>query len=486
MCGITGGNLYNKQTIKESLQKTIHRGRDNQSWDNIGDLYFGHNRLAIQDLSTDANQPFWNKDKSVCLIYNGELWDSTITKKLKEDIQIPFQTQSDTEVILNAYLEFGIECLPRLDGMFSFCLIDTRINKLFLVRDSFGELPLYYYIDKISNKLAFCSEIKGLPLNQLYKKGIKLLDAGSYIEYDYITLENKLTHWYSLPSQIVEHSREEIISNIRTHLEEAVKVKMVSDVPICTILSGGLDSTLVTYLLSKQIPNLDAFVVSMGEGDTKDDDIKWARIASKEFGINLHEIILTEEDILNTIDEVIYVIESSRWVNIGASITQICLSKKISELGYKVVFTGDMADEVFGSYNHIKAFSFTDESFDNARRKEIKNVGKTNFLTTNKSMMWGGTVEVRSPFSWKTFVEYGVNIPTQYRWEKSVMKPLLREAFKGEISDELLNRPKVPFHKGARTTDLIKPLKDKLQPILDKTFVYKDDLNINKFFQWSI
>jgi len=485
MCGIIGGNIYTESSLKQGLKKTRHRGKDNTSWDNIDDLYFGHNRLSIQDLSAAANQPFWNSDKTVCIVYNGELWGSKLTKELKDKITIPFKTTSDTEILLNAYLEFGIDCISELDGMFAFAIIDTRINKLFIIRDAFGELPIYYYIDKMTNKLAFCSELKGLPLSEIYKKQVKLLDAGHFVEYDYTTLEHTLTQWYHLPSDIINHSRETIISNIRKDLEEAVKVKMIADVPICTILSGGLDSVIITYLLSKIKPDVEAFVVSMGEGDTKSDDIKYARIAAKEFGIKLHEIILTEEDIINSIEEAIYVIESSRWVNIGPSIAQIALSKKINELGFKVVFSGDMADEVFGSYGHIQAFHYTEERFNLARRKEIKAVGKTNFITTSKSIMWGGTVEIRAPFAWKPFVEYHVNVPPLYRMENGNTKPLLREAFKDEISDELVFRPKVPFHKGARTTDLTKPMKEELEQILKKTFLYKDNINQNKFFDYA-
>lgn len=482
MCGIIGGNLYTESTLIDGLNKTIHRGRDNSSWDKVNDLYFGHNRLSIQDLSDSANQPFWNKEKTVCLVYNGELWNSEITNKLKEKISIPFTTTSDTEIILNAYLEFGMNCVNELDGMFSFSIIDTRINKLYLVRDAYGELPFYYYIDKITNKIAFCSELKGLPLSEIYKKNVKLLDAGSIVEYDYVTYESKFIKWYELPSEQINATREEIITKIRTQLEEAVKVKMISDVPICTILSGGLDSVIITYLLSKIKPDIQAFVVSMGEGDKINDDIKYARIAAKEFGVKLHEIILTENDIMNSIDEAIYVTESARWVNIGPSIAQFALGKKINELGFKVVFSGDMSDEVFGSYGHIQAFCYKPEDFNKARRKEISLIGKTNFITTSKSIMWGGTVEIRAPFAWRPFVEYHVNVPPLYRIENGNTKPLLREAFRGEISDELLFRPKVPFHKGARITDLIKPLKYELTMKLNKIYEYKDSININKFF----
>ena len=482
MCGIIGGNLYNDETIQIGLQKIIHRGRDNTSIESVDGFMFGHNRLAIQDLSQTANQPFWNTEKTVCIVYNGELWDSEYTNELKNSISIPFRTTSDTEIILNGYLQFGTDVFSKLDGMYSFVIIDNRIKTSFLVRDYIGELPFWYAIDSTTNKIAFCSEKKGLPLSDIYESDVKTVYPGTYIEYNYETLNHNEVVYYELPEDIINDSRENIIKNIRTLLERAVEVKMISDVPICTILSGGIDSVITTYLLSKMYPQIEAFVVSMGDGDTKNDDIKYARIAAKEFGVKLNEIILSEEDVLNTIDEALYVIEQYRWQNLGSSIAQIFLGKKINELGYKVVFSGDLSDELWGSYGHIQAFHYTPEAYDIARRKLVKDVHKTNFLTTNQSIMWGGTVEIRTPYSWKPFVEYSLNIPPLYQKEGGHMKPLLREAFRGEISDELLWRPKVFFAKGARTSDLIEGMKSELKNRLKQQFKYKNDLITEKFF----
>ena len=483
MCGIIGGNLYDETGIKLGLEKTIHRGRDDSSYYQTDGFYIGHNRLSIQDLSSSANQPFWNTNKDVSIIYNGELWDSQYTKDLRNKITTPFRTTSDTEIILNAYLEFGPDCFNMLDGMFSFCIMDKRINKVYLVRDGFGELPFWYYIEKKSGKIAFCSEKKGLPLGDIFEKQVKSIQPGTFLEYDYITSKNSLHTFYTLPTDLINDDRETIIKNIRKGIEEAVKVKMISDVPICTILSGGLDSTIITYILSKINPNIEAFVFSVGEGDTKNDDIKYARLAAKEFGIKLHEIIITEQDILDSIDESLYVIEQTRWTNIGTSIGQVALSKKINELGYKVVFSGEMADEIFGSYGDVQAFYYTEESFDKKRKQLVKNVHKTNLICANQSILWGGTVEVRAPFCWRPFIEYNVNVPPLYRNEGGNTKPLLREAFRGEISDEILYRPKVTFHKGARTTDLIKSIKDSFKERLEKQFQYKNNNIINKFFK---
>ena len=124
MCGIIGGNAFStKKEVELSLKKILHRGRDASQIDVVEDFYIGHNRLSIQDLSSSANQPMWNADKTVCIVYNGELWGSDYTKKLKESITTLFKTKSDTEIILNAYLDFGINSFKELDGMFSFCIV---------------------------------------------------------------------------------------------------------------------------------------------------------------------------------------------------------------------------------------------------------------------------------------------------------------------------------------------------------------------------
>lgn len=485
MCGIIGGNWFiSEEQTSTHLNKIIHRGRDASKVDKVDNFYIGHNRLSIQDLSSSANQPMWNEDKSVCIVYNGELWGSEYTKNLKDSITIPFKTKSDTEIILNAYLEFGTDSFKDLDGMFSFAIVDNTLNKIFVVRDYVGELPLWYAIDN-DGKLVFCSEKKGLPISELYEKQIKAIYPGTFLEYDYKTLEYKTITYYTLPNEIINDDRETIVKKIRTSLEEAVKVKMISDVPICTILSGGIDSVITTYLLSKINPNIEAFVVSMGDGDTKNDDIKYARIAAKEFGVKLHEIILTEKDVEDAIKETLYVIEQSRWQNVGSAIAQIALGKRINELGFKVVFSGDLSDEIWGSYGHIQAFHWRPEDYDKARRKLVEDVHKTNFLTTNQSIMWGGTVEVRTPYSWRPFVEYTLNIPPLYQKENGHMKPLLRAAFKGEISDELLYRPKVFFAKGARTGEMMEAKKDILKSQLKSLYLYKDTLNLNKFFQYA-
>jgi len=477
MCGIIGGNGYNVDTIQDGLRKIIHRGRDNSAYDNVNEFYFGHNRLSIQDLSTDAHQPFWDIDHTVCITYNGELWGSEFTKELKDKITIPFRTTSDTEIILNGYLQFGVDVFHELDGMFSFAIIDTRIDSCFLVRDYIGEVPFWYALNSDSN-LVFCSEKKGLPINELYEKQVKTVPPGTYIEYNYKTKIHKQHTYYELSTDIINDDRESIVKKIRESLEEAVRVKMISDVPICTLLSGGIDSVIITYLLSKIYPQIEAFVVTTDGGT----DIEFARIAAKEFGIKLHEVYLSSEEIESMIDSTLYVTEMAKWQNVGSALATRKLGEAIDEQGFKVVFSGDLSDEIWGSYGHITRWAYTEEDYDKARRKLIRDVHKGNFVSQNTSIMHGGTVEIRTPYSWRPFVEYSLNIPPLYQTENSRMKPLLRDAFKGEISDELLYRKKIWFAQGAGISGIIEKQKDTLKQRLADKFQYKNTLVLNKFF----
>lgn len=233
------------------------------------------------------------------------------------------------------------------------------------------------------------------------------------------------------------------------------------------------------YLVKKYKQDIESFVVSLGEGNSQSDDIKFARIAAKEFGIKLHELILTEKEVLSKLKEVVYVVEQSRWQNIGSAIVQIFLGKLINQKGFKVVFSGDLSDEIFGSYGHIQRYYYKPDDYDKIRRKLVEKVHETNFITSNQAFMWGGTIETRTPYSWRPFVEYSLNVPTKYRLINGHMKYLLRKAFEGEISANLLWRRKVPFTEGARTANLIETKKELLKTYLKDIFKYKD----NKYTQ---
>ena len=245
-------------------------------------------------------------------------------------------------------------------------------------------------------------------------------------------------------------SEEYVISGIKNLLIDGVNNELISDVPVCTILSGGVDSTIITYLLKQKIPNLQAFVVSMGDTGKKD-DLYYARMASKEIGVPLHEVIIDKDWIQQNLSEAIYAIEDYKWTQVSPAVAQLALAKKIHDEGFKVVFGGEGSDELFASYGDVFAWHYKDEDYIKKRRKLIVDLHKNNLIRTNKAMMYGGTVELRTPFLHKNLVEFCLKIPPKFKKEGQMWKPLLRKTFKGELSDELLFRPKKTFQEGCHT-----------------------------------
>ena len=159
-------------------------------------------------------------------------------------------------------------------------------------------------------------------------------------------------------------------------------------------MSGGVDSTVVTYLLKQEIPDLQAFVVSMGDTGKKD-DLYYARMAAKEIGVPLHEVIIDEEWVEQNLTEAVYAVEDFSWTQVSPAVAQLALSKRIHDEGFKVVFGGEGSDELFASYGHVFAWNYEDKDYIKERYKLVVNLHKNNLIRTNKAMMYGGTVELR-------------------------------------------------------------------------------------------
>jgi len=476
MCGFVGGNkIENQDMLLSCLNKINHRGKDFTGTYSHKNFYLGHHRLSIQDLSTLANQPFINEKGDLAIAYSGELWNNQILRNKIQD-KVSFKTNSDTETILLLYELYGTDSFKMLDGMFSFVILDQSKSTVILVRDWIGKIPFYYFIDE-SSKIIFANEIKALShLNEIrkYPYFIQKVKPGSFMEYNLETQKINVQEFYSLKYSKeyggefdLTDSPEAIAKNIRKKLEVAVEKRLISDVPICVLLSGGIDSVITTYLAKNFIPEIEAFTVSIRDTGKKD-DLFYARKAAKEFGITLNEVILKPEQIHENVDETIYAIEDSDWRQIATAIVQIPLAREIGKRGFKVAIGGEGSDEVFASYSDVQAYHYKPQAYHKQRKKLIDNIHQTNLRRTNCAMLWGGTVEMRSPFLDKDFVEYAINIPAHYAWrfkdsDSKRTKPLLREAFKGEISEELLNRKKVPTGVGAHSQDIIKRLirKDK-------------------------
>lgn len=539
MCGIIGGNKFkNDIKIQQGLLSIIHRGKDDNtifSFDN--NMYLSHNRLSIQDLSEVANQPMVSDDSRYYLAFNGELWKSSFDKFDKKLRKLyNFKTEkSDTELLLY-YLIHNIKNIGRslreLDGMFAFSLYDSETNTTYLGRDFIGRMPLYYHYD--GEKFGYCSEAKGLRVGldtPYYKIDVKskyhkMADVkdketiypvlpGHLITFEphpFVTdsYEIKEEVWYTFKDEYDKdnqsyYTRDEeqfrhfeqedkgvdyYVNGFKDIVNEAVDNELISDVPVCTILSGGIDSTIITYLLSKKLKNVEAFVVNVNplRKSKYKDDLYYARMAAKEFGIKLHEVNVDREDIEKKLKESIWASETFKWTQVSPAVAQLFLAEEIEKQGYKVVFGGEGADEIFASYGDVKRFCWNEPVHWHQKRINLLNgLHKSNLVRTNKSMMYGGTVELRTPFLNKEVIDFGLRIPTKYRDENyevrknfeykttehsdgNVMKFILRKAFENDISEELLWRPKKTFQVGCHT-DYLKTEEPMMYKVFGELFV---------------
>ena len=350
MCGFVAGNIFkDTKHFHAALSLIDHRGRDSKgvNYSIKTDTYLGHNRLSIQGLTEEANQPMIKDD--YILVYNGELWHSMNPYKEKFELH----TNSDTELLLNMFHLDQTDCIKTLDGMFGFAILDEKKNYLTFARDFMGRIPLYFF--KRGKEIIVASELKAITNSlNINASDVILADPGCYYQFDYVTGELTKTRYYEFPAitDIEDMSEEEVMDGIRDLLTEGVHNELISDVPVCTILSGGVDSTVVTYLLAQEIPDIQAFVVSMGDTGKKD-DLYYARMAAKEIGIPLHEVIIDQEWVEQNLAEAVYAVEDFNWTQVSPAVAQLALSKRIHDEGFKVVFGGEGSDELFASYGHV-------------------------------------------------------------------------------------------------------------------------------------
>jgi asparagine synthase (glutamine-hydrolysing) len=522
MCGILGGNKFNDiQEVKAGLASIMHRGTDGNIIFHFEKhkFYMCHNRLSIQDLSEAANQPLISEDEKFVLAFNGEMWKPFFRKfnsKLRKKYN--FKTErSDSELLLYYLIENRDniqKAMNKLDGMFCFAFYDVDRNELTLGRDFIGRLPLYYVFE--DSQVVFSSEVKGIqsakpeykffnvdrsrkpPKGQEEK--IKVVEPGTIVTVskNLIGVTNcEVKRWNDFkpefnPENPTLYTRSETdlklfegedkgidyyASEFRKRLEKAVDDELISDTPICTILSGGIDSTIITYLLKKKNPDIEAFVVNVTSNrkQTLKDDLYYAKIAAKELGVRLHEVNVSKDDIENNLKESIWASETHKWTQVSPAVAQLFLSWEIRDKGYKVVFGGEGADEIFASYGDVKRFCWPDPlAWHQKRVNLINNLHKNNLIRTNKAMMYGGKVELRTPFLNKEVIDFGLRIPTRYRDEAdgkgNIMKYVLRKAFEGEISEELLWRPKKTFQQGCHT-DYLKKEQETIDKYFNELFV---------------
>lgn len=455
MCGIIG--IFQIKQQSEALRnkalkmshKLRHRGPD---WSGIyvgGNAILAHERLAIVDPQS-GQQPLYSPDRKLVLAVNGEIYNHRDLRSRYHG-KYKFQTGSDCEVILALYQEKGIHCLDELNGIFAFALYDEERDEYLIARDHIGIVPLYIGRDK-DGLIYVASELKSLETEcETYEPFL----PGHY----YWSKEGKIQQWYKRDWRQYENVKDSNITlgSLRNALESAVQRQMMSDVPYGVLLSGGLDSSIISAIAKKYAakrietnneavawwPQLHSFAVGLKGAP----DLAKAREVADHLGTIHHEVNYTIQEGLDAIRDVIYYIETYDVTTVRASTPMYLLARVIKSMGIKMVLSGEGADEIFGGYLYFHkapdAKSFHEETV-----RKLDKLYLYDCLRANKSLAaWG--VEGRVPFLDKDFLDVAMQLNPELKMcTNKIEKEILRKAFCDMLPENVIWRQKEQFSDG--------------------------------------
>ena len=368
MCGITGMlGREDIELVRDMTHLLEHRGPDNHGYFNDKDISLGHRRLSIIDLSERGKQPLFNENRDICVICNGEIYNFLKLRKDLEDKGHKFYSNSDSEVLVHLYEEYGEGFISKLNGMFAFCLWDNKNKKGLVVRDRLGIKPLYYYFK--NGVLIFSSEIKSLLLDESISKeldlqalsyflslrfipgprtiikDIKKLQSGHYIRYENKYIEIKKYWDFSFGEE--KDNINKLSKELYELLEDSVEKRLVSDVPVGIFLSGGIDSSTIVQIASK-LKGESISTFSVGFGNEK--DLENAKFVANKFNTEHTEIII-EPNSIELLPKIVWSFDEP--MADPAAIPTYVLSEQAKKKA-TVCLVGEGADEIFGGYEQYK------------------------------------------------------------------------------------------------------------------------------------
>jgi len=398
MCAIFGIiGEYNENQAKSALALLSHRGPDYCGITQNKNLFFAHQRLSILDTHHRSHQPL--KHKNILLSFNGEIYNF---KELKRELDFDFQTQSDSEVIIAAYLKWGIDFVKHLRGMFAIALMDG--DTLYLFRDRLGKKPLFYLEGK---SFVFASEIKALkpflstcklnndallsylsflaptPPHTFYE-GIKKLSAGEYLIYKegQVTCKRYFDLLDTVPNRI--NDKEEALSTLEQLLEESIQLRLNTDVPSASLLSGGIDSATINYYAKQNGFNLQTYTLGYKEF-AKYDERENARISADTLHVKNRQLAIDANDFMQASDKVLDILDEP--LNDPAAVPLYLLFAQIKKDGYKVVMSGEGADELFLGYRQYFEYLDIENAANLAHKNWLKKYFRANF-SMNREWEW--------------------------------------------------------------------------------------------------
>ncbi len=437
-----------RQVALEMSKLLRHRGPD---WSGIyasDKAILAHERLAIVDIEHGA-QPLLSEDESLILAVNGEIYNH---KELKAELgdKYSYQTNSDCEVILALYQEYGTEFLDKLNGIFAFVLYDKRTDSYLIGRDHMGIIPLYTGHDTEGN-FYVASEMKAL---MPVCKTVETFKPGHYLT------KGGETHYYQRDWKSFEAVQDNpaSVEELRGALEAAVKRQLMSDVPYGVLLSGGLDSSVISAITQtfakRRIeddgasdawwPQLHSFAVGL----TGAPDLAAAQKVADAIGTIHHEITFSFQEGLDALKDVIYHLETYDVTTIRAATPMYLMARKIKAMGIKMVLSGEGADEPFGGYLYFHKAPNA-QAFHEELVRKLDKLHLFDCLRANKAMAaWG--LEARVPFLDKAFIDTAMRINPEAKMSKDgrIEKHILRQAFEHKLPQEVAWRQKEQFSDG--------------------------------------
>ena len=456
MCGIVA--IYNKEIKLDkdmrskslSMSKRVrHRGPDWSGIYSSENAILAHERLSIVDVKS-GKQPILSNNEEIILAVNGEIYNHKLIRADKK-IEYKYKTESDCEVIIPLYNNFKNDLLNHLNGIFAFFLYDKKNNSFLVGRDPIGVIPLYmgegndgnkYFASEMKCLVGFCNKIKEFP-------------PGHYMtDKDIVPVKYYKRNWMNY-DDVKNHSS---TSDLRSSLEKSVKSQMMSDVPFGVLLSGGLDSSIISSIVTKYSknrvesgdkqeawwPRIHSFAVGLENSP----DLIAARKVANHLKTVHHEIHFTIQEALDSLEDVIYYLETYDVTTVRASTPMYLMARYIKSMGIKMVLSGEGADEIFGGYLYFHKAPSSKEFHEETLRK-INKLHLYDCLRANKSLAaWG--VEGRVPFLDIDFLDYSMNIDPSHKMitNEKIEKNILRESFNGYIPGSVLWRQKEQFSDG--------------------------------------
>lgn len=371
MCGICGVvNRRSEEPVSAGVLQRMcdvirHRGPDDEGRHVVGNIGLGMRRLSIIDLVSGA-QPIYNEDRSVVIVFNGEIYNHNSLRKVLEQKGHRFITKSDTEAILHAYEEYGPDCVQKLNGMFAFAIWDENKKRLFLARDRIGIKPLYYYFDR--NRLVFGSELKSILQHPDVPRKVDAKALDNFLTFEYIPSplsifqdirklpaghwliyqegQVKVKKYWSLTYKASAKNEEELCEELNELLYDAVKIRLMSDVPLGAFLSGGLDSSSIVAMMSRAMTEpVKSF--SIGFDDTTYNELPYARTVAAHFGTDHYEEIIQP----NAVDLTEKIIRQLDEPFGDFSVFPTYLVSQMARKHVTVALSGDGGDELLAGYD---------------------------------------------------------------------------------------------------------------------------------------